>query len=118
MDDEIKRLDFENIIWVLFIITSLLNIFGDNLEKDYLINKDSRKEIAAKKIFIFNLLVALGVYLYFFIRNYSTMIDKKGTKEYQLNQIRVFGSLLFIIGTLCLLYFQLEDINSIGVSNV
>ena len=32
---ELNRLNFENILWVIFIVLSIRNIIGDNYEKEY-----------------------------------------------------------------------------------
>ncbi len=32
---EIKRLKFEELLWIIFAIISLLNVYGDKIEEEY-----------------------------------------------------------------------------------
>ena len=105
--NEINRLNFENILWIIFGILCILNIVSNNNQKDYVISGDSYYEDNANKISIFVLIIVLCIYLYFFLRNYNFLINKKD--PISVDYIKVLGSLFFIIGTLCLLYFQLND---------
>ena len=111
---EIKRLNFEDILWVIFIILSILNIVSNNYQKEYVVSNDEYYEDRANNISIFVLTILLLVYLYFFIRNYK-MYTNKGMETTGVDFVKVTGSMFFIIGTLCLLYFQVHsDDNFIG----
>ena len=33
--NEIKRLKFEELLWIIFAIISLLNVYGDKIEEEY-----------------------------------------------------------------------------------
>ena len=37
-DDDIKRLNFEDYIWIIFAILAFLNIYGDKLQKEFIYN--------------------------------------------------------------------------------
>lgn len=107
MNDELERLNFEDYIWIIFIILSILNIVCNKYQKEYVISNNDRYEDAAKKISIFILIVLIFIYLYFFLRNYNMYNSKvDATKE---DFIKLVGSLLFVIGTFCLLYFQVNS---------
>lgn len=114
IENELRRLDFENILWIIFVFLSIMNIVSNNYQKDYVVSNNQFYEDRAKNISIFVLTVLVFVYLYFFIRNYNMYNSKMGeaTKE---DLIKVMGSVFFILGALCLLYFQVngED-NFIG----
>jgi len=113
-ENEIKRLNFENLLWVIFIILSILNIVSNNNQKEYVVSKNQYYEDRANNISMFVLTVLLFVYLYFFTRNYRMYKNKvnNATRE---DFVKVMGSIFFIIGTLCLLYFQVNsDDNFIG----
>jgi len=103
--DDIKRLNFEDFLWVVNIVLSILNIVGDKCDKNYLKTHDDKWKHNASKIFKITVIVSLFVYLYFFIRNYHDY-EKCSEKEKNLYLIRLFSSVFFITGTLCLLYFQ------------
>ena len=110
---EIERLNFEDILWVIFIMLSILNIVSNNCQKNYVKSNEQFYEDRANNISIFVLLILFFVYLYFFFRNYNMYNNKDNPTDADL--IKVMGSVFFIIGTLCLLYFQVcSDDNFIG----
>lgn len=110
---EIERLNFEDMLWIIFVGLSVLNIVSNNYQKEYVVTNDEYYEDRANDISIFVLSILLLVYLYFFLRNYNMYNDKVNPTNVDL--VKVFGSLFFILGTLCLLYFQVKsDDNFIG----
>ena len=111
--DEIKRLNFEDIIWIVFIILSILNLFANKYQKDYVVSNKQYYEDRANNISIFVLTILFIIYLYFFYRNYNMYNNKDNPSD--VDRIKVIGSLFFIIGSLCLLYFKINsDDNFIG----
>ena len=114
-DELVRRLSFENFIWFTFIIVSALDIYGDELIKTSIKNNNPTARKRADNLFLFFALISILVYIYFFYRNY-TDYKKHPNKNYE---IRLFGSILILVGTLCLLYFQLNNTNNIDLpSNV
>lgn len=110
---EINRLNFEDILWFIFIGLSILNIVSNNLQKEYVISEEQIYEKKANNISIKVLTTLVFVYLYFFIRNYNMYRNKENATDTDL--VKVIGSLLFVIGAICLLYFQVNsDDNFIG----
>ena len=104
----IQRLTFENFIWVAFIFISLLDIYGDELIKKSIREHDQKADLRAKKIFLYVMIVSIGFYIYFLLRNYS---DVKTHPQEEIYQIRFLGSIFVLVGTLCLFYFQLKTSN-------
>lgn len=113
VEEEIRRLNFEDLLLIVFIISSTLNMFGNQNEKIYVQTKDNVYKNRANRIFEFTIIVTMIIYLYFFKRNYDSYNgvseDKKG-----LYRVKVFGSLLLIVGTICLFYFQKKQTSFIG----
>lgn len=103
--DDIKRLNFENLIWIINIGLSVLNIVGDNCDKRYLSIHDINSKRYASKIFKFTVIVSFFIYLYFFLRNYHDY-ECCSEDERELYLIRLLSSAFFIAGTICLLYFN------------
>ena len=66
------------------------------------------------KLFLFLTFVSLIIYVYFFMRNYSDY-QKYKNKSYE---VRLFGSILVLVASICFIYFQLttrtEDSPSIA----
>jgi hypothetical protein len=69
-----------------------------------------------KKIFLFVLIVTLIVYIYFLNNNYNDYIDSDG-RDRELNGIRLFGTFLLFIGTLVLIYFNINNKDEILFDN-
>ena len=66
----VKRLSFENIIWVIFIIVSIIDIYGDELLKKSITNNNKELSYKADNLFLFVSLISILVYIYFLVRNY------------------------------------------------
>lgn len=111
--NEIKRLEFEDFLWVVFAIISIINIYGDYNEKEYLKTNNKTFENKSNKIFEFTLTIALLIYIYFFSRNYNAYKESTIEKR-NLYTIKLLGSSLLIAGVLCLLYFQKNQTSFIG----
>ena len=113
IDMELNRLNFEDILWVIFIFLSVMNIISNKLQKEYIVSNKQYYEDKANNISVCVLTILVFIYLYFFLRNYN-MYNNKDTPSSE-DMVKVIGSFLFIVGTLCLLYFQINsDDNFIG----
>lgn len=111
----IKRLNFENLIWICFIIISVLDIYGDELIKKSILSSDKKCRKTADKIFLGITLFSLLIYIYFLMRNYN---DCKVHNDNDSYQVRLIGSIFIITGTICFLYFQLTTSFTDSPSNV
>ena len=103
--NEIKRLKFEELLWIIFAIISLLNVYGDKIEEEYVTTKQETYQDKSNKIFKITLIVTLLIYIYFFIRNYKAL-EKASYHEKRLYEIKLLGSSFLIAGILLLIYFQ------------
>lgn len=110
MKEEIERLHFENIIWVIFAILAFLNILGDNNSINYLNTNNKEFKTNSDNIFKFTLICTLLIYLYFFNRNIKSY-QKVTQNNKELYKVKVYGSLFLIIGILLLIYFQKKESN-------
>lgn len=111
--EEINRLNFENFIWIVFASLCILNINGDNLEKDYIETNNQNKHNEANRVFEFTLSITFLIYIYFFLRNYRAL-KKAPENQKRLYEIKTLGSLLLISGIICLIYFQKNQTNFEG----
>ena len=112
-DSKINRLKFENILWLIFAIISIMNIYGDNDEIEYLETNDKSYEKKSNEIFKFTLMVTLFIYIYFFLRNLKAY-ENATVEEKNLYLIKLLGSSLLIAGVLCLIYFQENETSFVG----
>lgn len=111
--DEIGRLNFEDLLWILFIILSLSNIYGDYEEKEYLKTNNYKYKNISNRIFEITLILTFFIYIYFFTRNYKAY-EKASEEDKQLYSIKLLVSLFLIIGILCLIYFQTNQKSFVG----
>lgn len=114
IESTIKRLRFEDLIWISFIVISILDIYGDSLIRKSLLNKDKQSNKKANHLFLGIVSFSILIYIYFFARNYYDY-QKYKTKSYE---VRLIGSSLILIGTLCLFYFQLTNTLEVDSTSV
>jgi len=105
---KLKEIDTENIISLIFAILSIINIYGNEINKKYLYTKNKSYKDNSKLIFEFTLFITIIINFYFFSRSYQTY--KKSTlAERKISKIRLIAIMLLIIGTCLLLYLQKID---------
>ena len=117
MDSKINELRIDEVIWITFIILNILNIIGDEYEKDYYINNNDERDILAKDIFTFTVFISLIIYLYILYKRYVTMKDTRlSGKDTSICDTRFFGSILVVTASILFLYCQIKDRRAINPS--
>jgi len=112
-NNELREVTINEWIWVIFVILSLANIYGDELEKQSLQEKSCRDK-NARKIFLTTASVALIIYFYFVVNSYNKLkIEKSKNKNTKLREINLLGNTLVFIGALLLIYFNIKNKNEI-----
>lgn len=111
--EEINRLKFEDFLWIVFAFLSIVNIYGDYNEKEFLETNNKNFKETSNIIFETTLIITLLIYIYFFVRNYKAY-EKATVEEKNLYTIKLLGSSLLIAGILCLLYFQTKQTSFVG----
>ena len=71
-NNDLQEVTINEWIWVIFVILSLANIYGDELEK-YSLKEKSCRDKNARKIFLTTASVALIIYFYFVIHSYNKL---------------------------------------------
>lgn len=117
IEKELKRLKFEDMLWIIFAILSLINVYGDNIQEKNLYINSSILEKKANDVFIFTLIITFLIYIYFFIRNYNSY-KKASEKQKNLYTIKILGSSFLIAGIICLIYFQTNNKNFVGAPSL
>ena len=110
-EEKIRLLDFENQIYILLIFATLLNYDANlKLKERYLNNQNANKTIRDE--YLFANYIGLYIFIVFLFRNYNTLNNQEeGTEEYELAKLRVFGSYLFIMGQLIVIYYLMNTSN-------
>lgn len=113
ISNKIEELKIEEILQLIFIFLAALNIYGDKLEELFVLNNDNQSEQRAKSLFTFTVSISLIIYFYFAYRNYK--YAKSASKdEKKVSSIRFLGSIFIIVGTICILYYDIKDQDPIG----
>ena len=110
IENEIKRLKFEDFIAVLFIVTSAINIYANTLHIEYLNTNNQEKERIARDLYLLVTIITIAVYYYFINRNYNFLkeAENKG-QDTRLHFIRFVGSIFFMVGILLVFYVLVKS---------
>ena len=98
--EELKRLKnikVENYVWVIYIGIIILSWYANNVEKDYLINKDKESKCLYQALMILIFSILLLIYSYFTFDSYS---DYKSVKEFISNKFFDTSAVIKYINTL------------------
>lgn len=108
-NEEIKILNFQTTITIIYILSLLLSIYITNVDKDCIINPD-KKHIDTNKLAVFNrtliVLLTLG-FLYISYQNRKINI-KKG-KSPDLFNLQVMASEISLVSTIIVLYVVIKS---------
>ena len=113
LDDDLTRLNLEDILFIILIVAIIFNICGDQCQKNYIKNNDKNLENRANKFYLTALIITIVIYFYFLYRNYNAY-KKSSYEDKKLFEIKLLGSALLIGGALCLIYFQVNESDFIG----
>ena len=115
MNRELKDFTYQDITSIIFVIASVLNIIASDKEKEYIISNDKKDMNTAYNIYIIVLIILIILYLYFLKGNYKAY---KNCSDINRDSylIRLYGSIFFLIGALCFLYFRIDNKNKIQSS--
>ena len=105
MNNRFNSILIDEVIIVIFIVLNIINIYADELEKRYLFSNNVNDLKNANKIVIFTLIITLIIYIYFAYLNYQEY-EKQKTNLYE---TRLIGTILVIIGLICLIYFRYKN---------
>lgn len=111
--NELKRLKFEDFLWIIFAVLCIMNVYGDYFDKEYLITNNKTFQTRSNNIFEITLIVTFFIYLYFLKRNYK-FYKKASPPNKELYLIKVIGSSFLLAGVICLIYFQTKQSSFIG----
>jgi len=112
--DRIQELTIDEWVWVVFIILSILNIFGDEIEKHFATYHEIKDKEITRKIFNFTVFVSFLIYLYLAYKNYKKYINARQIHQNEFQTgTRGFASIFLVVASSCFLYAQLNDSRAI-----
>ena len=95
LNDDIKRLNFEDYVCIVFVLLCFLNIYGNQLEKIFLRTNNSYFKRKSNSYYILALVIVFLIYSYFITRNLY-QFHKASPQDKALYSIKVLGSILVI----------------------
>lgn len=103
----LNQINFENEIWIVYLIIIALSYYSNYLEKDYFINNNQKSKETYRKIntLIFTALVL--IYTYFEKDSLTSYINNKNKN----NTLILTATTLVLISGIIFLYIILEDTN-------
>lgn len=106
-NEKINNIESDEIFGGIFILISLIQIYGNEILKKFYKTNNINDYAKAKKIFIGALIITLLIYLYF-TKKYQTNYYEKliKNKESFPSLIRLLGGIFLVVGITCLLYYQ------------
>ncbi len=102
---QIKNIDIENIIWVIYIIIILLALLSNYFEKNSIINNSYKDEIYSNNINTFIFIVLVIIYLYFLNISYNQYSDNPT----DINYTNFIANLFNVIGGFIFLYVAINS---------
>ena len=114
LEEKLKELKTEELIWIIYIGIIILSFYSNNLERKYFIFNDniSKEKYRKTMILIFSILIV--VYLYFLKDAYDDYKDLKvydSDEKKQLVTLSFIASLFIFISGIIFLYIAFKDEN-------
>lgn len=108
----IKQINTENFIWIIYFFIIGLCLYGNYYEKNYFLTGLESSKNNYRKIIIIVFVIAVIIYIYFFIDNYRDVKSLKITdsqKKKTLNNLSLLASTLVLLSGLIYLYIIIND---------
>lgn len=108
--NKIHELKIDEAIWIIFILLSIANIFGDECEKKYYQFDSFKDEEKAKLIFLISLVISFLVYCYMDYQKLEKYyVAKRKGDDTTICGLRLIGGTLVVVSTLLFLYCQVME---------
>ena len=112
INDRLKELKIEDIVWIIYIGIIGLSLYANNVERHYFIYKDIISKKLYQKIMILIFGIVFIIYLYFAISTYKSVLklnNKDSYNKIKFTYLSFIGSLLILISGAIFLYIAIND---------
>lgn len=119
LQDIIKTLQIEDMIWIIYIFLSILAIISDAYEKDYEIHHSRTSYQLFHFLNLENLLIIFFIYLYFLYLAYRRFKKEHGhvsIKKDLLNDVGLLANILFVIAGLLSIFTEYFSKDSVSIN--
>ena len=114
INDKLKEINNEDIIWVIYIGVIFLSFYSNSLERKYYVNNDKIAKEKYQKILIFIFAILFIVYIYFLkssIDSIKKLKPSDNPKKKNLVYLSFIAALFITISGLIYLYVAITDDN-------
>lgn len=110
LENQLKELKLDNILSVAIIVFSLFNIIGDLIEQESITTNDQEKKKISHDLYTLSIIGSIILYSIFYKRSKKSLINSiNSNEEIKPHYIRYIGSIFFVIGILCIFYYNIKD---------
>ena len=118
--EKLKETAIEDIIWLIYLFIVIANLYGNYLERDYILNHNIKSHILFKNINKYVLIIVFFIYIYFVYQSYGSVKNLKenaSDKKVFLTNLTLISALLFLIAGALNIFIQnnSEDDDEIGL---
>lgn len=110
--DRLKKLDIEEMLWIVLIGLILLSFYANQKEREYLIDGNDESKEKYRGLILFIFVVALGTYFYYFcdsIRELWGLDSSSSEEEVWYAKLSFVSSLLIFVAGIILVYIAYFD---------
>lgn len=114
LQDKIKQINVENVIWVIYIIIIFMSWYANYLEKNYFLNIDEESKEKYKNLMVIIFLILLVIYFYFVKDSFDDLKRLKSSdteEKKKLIMLSFLGSVFVLISGLIFTYVSIKDEN-------
>lgn len=114
LNERLKELRIEDIIWIIYIGIIGLSLYANNVERQYFIYKDKICKNLYQKLLIIIFGIVFIIYIYFAVISYKDVLklsDDDSLEKRKYTYLSFIGSLLILVSGAIFLYIAIKDEN-------
>ena len=103
MEEKLKELNIENLIWYIYIFIAILALLSNYYEKNFYKYKVYQDKKLSHKINTIIYTIAIIIYIYFIYLNI------KKAKRYFYSNLGLYAAIMFFVGGIIYLYIEVNN---------
>lgn len=110
--NRLKKLDIEEMLWIVLIGLILLSFYANQKEREYLVDGNDESKEKYRELMLFIFVVALGTYFYYFcdsIQELWGLNSSSSEEEVWYAKLSFVSSLLIFVAGIILVYIAYFD---------
>lgn len=116
---QLKRIHNEDLVWVVYFFIVIAAFISNEFERKYIFQKNANDKKKYKTINVCIFTISLFIYLYFasiLIEDWRRLKNTASQRTLMILNIKIIAAILFIIGGLIYLVFEIDEQNDeIGI---